>query len=251
MAVLTLGLAACAGTQDPPKTLKKGKVKLTYHDIREDKELSGLPIQHPLATSRDILDTHLRSLYFENLGMFSKTRPVFPPDQVDQLSGLLTKALKHARATRFISFEVEGPQGVTQGDLLASNGKLLWRILKIQGNPYIKRRWARAEPAWRLAPGPGQAFFVKKILFERKITNWIVADLNLPLPPGDSGNPQTRRSVTPRRPQPGTPPPASVRSPAEDELERKLRILKNLRDKDLIDPEEYQNRRRKLLDQNL
>lgn len=244
-----LALTACTGIPESSRRLQTEEVVLEYHDVQTDNDINSLRMDHPFRISEEQMDRQLRSLYYERLSLISKPRPVFEPEQIPPLRRLLTKALRHAKRNLYISFKVAGEAGNTAGDLFASSGQLHWRLNRIEGEDYQKRDWARMEQLWRLKPRSGQRYFIKKILFEREIQNWIVAHVDLPAPRPGKGRrkPPAPRATAPpapqAQPQPDRPPAAR-----DAELERKLKILQNLRDKQLIDEEEYRLRRKKLLD---
>jgi len=251
LAGLVFGLTACGGLSEPSRRLETAGVILEYHDKQTDREISSLDLDHPKPIGEDQVAIQLHSLYYESLNLVAKPRVVFHREQVQSLKRLLTKALNHAKPNAFISFEVAGEGGTTAGDLFASGGKLHWRLAKIEGENYNARNWARLEKKWRLVPRQGQSLFIKKILMEQEMQNWIVADMDLPAPAvGKPGQPASGKSRARQAPQaPPAPPAASpVPSSKDQELERKLQTLQNLKDKQLIDEEEYNRRRKQLLD---
>ena len=77
--------------------------------------------------------------------------------------------------------------------------------------------------------------------------NWIVAKLNLPKPDRVKTikKRKTKKSSKKRSAKKSKPQPVKE----NPELEKKLKLLKNLHDKKLIDDNEYKEKRRELLDQ--
>ncbi len=122
---------------------------------------------------------------------------------------------------------------------------------------------ARYGTAWRLVPGKGQKYFVTdQFLGSKQWDNWIVSPIDLAAPSnlkrgklkpqGARPAPMPAPSISP------SPPPApraapqkapTTRNPAE--LEEKLKFLKHLYENQLIDKQEYEQKRKDLLDQYL
>ncbi len=195
------------------------------------------------------MERQIKSVYFEYMALVGKPEPVFTKVQRPDLKRLLTKALNHAKPDHYISFEVQGDGGKTEGDLFASNGRLNWRISKINGEGFTRQAWARNEQRWRLAPRSGQKYFTKKLLLERDIHNWIVSPIDLQPPRERQENPAGRPPAVKAPASGGPPPSASTPTSKEQQLERKLGILNKLKDKELIDQAEYERRRKALLDE--
>ena len=242
--LLLLGSTACTSIPDESRKLETRNVTIEYHDKQRDREIDGIDLQHPFSINGDTMEAQIKSVFYEHLALVSKPEPVFNKVQLPDLKRLLTKALNHARPDHYISFKIKGDGGETEGDLFASNGRLHWRLNKIDGEAFTRQAWARNEQRWRLAPRSGQKYYTKKILMERDIHNWIVSPIQTAPP-----KPQRMETTTPR--EPAAPVPAAAPAPTakEQELERKLGILNKLRDKQLIDEAEYERRRKALLDE--
>ncbi|QPJ62570.1 MAG: hypothetical protein G3M70_12080 [Candidatus Nitronauta litoralis] len=251
LAGVALFVSGCVGIPDKTRQLKTKDVTLEYHDKQNDRDIDSIDLQHPFSISQETVETQIMSIFYEHMALVSDKENVFNKVQLPNLSRLLTKALNHAKPNQFISFEVKGDGGNTTGDLFAANGKLHWRLNRINGEGFTRKAWARNEQRWRLAPRPGQKFYVKKLLMEREIHNWIISSLDLQTP--RSAKSKKRRIKS--RQKPSTQQAAPSRAPAstsrakELELERKLGILNGLKSKGLIDNDEFERRRKALLDQ--
>ena len=96
---------------------------------------------------------------------------------------------------------------------------------------------------WRLIPQKGQALFTsQKLLGTKTWDNWIVAELKLPEKKSREKKKSKKRAAKTKKIAPAE---------AIPELEEKLKFLKQLEEKGLIDNKEYKRKRKNLLDQYL
>lgn len=235
--------ARCSSTAiKGEKTLKAKDLTLSYLDkSRAGQHVAEMTLQHPVSLSEQEVFHHLVSLRYEGNALLSKQNPVFKKDDLQKIRRLLTRALHSVKPNHVLGFELEGSGGTTSGIVFASNGKLHWKFDEIQGaqhslsgNPVT-----RYGAAWQLIPLKGQKLFATKTLLgNKKWTNWIVARLKLPGQPPKTNTKKNRPSDTPQNFNPDT-------------LEEKLVFLKRLHEKNLIDDQEYQQKRKDLLDKYL
>ncbi len=247
--VLFTGLnAGCSATPiQGEKTRKFDNLTLSYMDkSRVGSHINELTLQHPVSLAEQEVLHHLVFLHFEGNGLLSKKKPVFKKEGLQKIRRLLTRALHSVSPNHVIGFELDSKGGTTSGIIFASNGRLHWKFDEIRGVPYTLsgNQMAQHGTAWRLVPQKGQKLFsTKTILGNKSWTNWIVAKLKLP---GQS--PTLKKSAGENRPQ-ATLQNSSRGTP--DALEEKLEFLKRLHEKELIDAQEYQQKRKDLLDQYL
>lgn len=250
-------LQGCGTAQD--KKLEKEGFTLIFRPKSAAGPLVGkMQLNHPVNISQSNVKNHLMSLGYEELSLMGKKKYINSPKNLEEVSRLLTKALNRVNPNNIIRYEVETPKGTTAGDLFATQDKLNWRFDKIKGVNFSGSSFPGFRGStWRLIPVPGQKYFVKKQFFGNSTKeNWIVADLILPKQNirkirQDSRSQATKkRSRTQRSVEPDES-PSSVEPATSPELEKKLRFLKDLRQKNLIDEEEYQRKRSEILDEYL
>jgi hypothetical protein len=263
MAILALLVfMGCSKThQAAGKRLNTEDFTLTYTDkAQAGSKIAELTLQHPLNITERQMLIHLVALRYENYSLLSKVRPVFTKEDIQKTKRLLTKALNKAHAQNIIGFEVETESGTTKGELFASNRNLHWRFSEIRGVKYSLTggNVARNSIAWRMVPRKGQKFHVtEKLLGTKKWTNWIEAKIDLPTPANlKTARPENQRaqsgggaSEPPLAPM--IPPKTATPQKNPADLEEKLKFLKHLYDKQLIDQQEYEKKRKDLLDQYL
>ena len=240
-------------------------------------ELRDLHLAHPLDLTAEAVANQLRSLRFQPLQGVAPVQPVFVEDEVTRLAGPLSEALRRVSHLDLVRFRLRTTAGPTAGEVFATQDHLHWRLDEIAGVAFTARTGGAEESRWewRLVPGGGQSLFVPPTpLGDKTVANWVVADLALPTaavvpatrqapapapaaPPAAQTAPRgpspAATAAAPASPAAAVPPPAAKKAPQAEPvpatLEEKLETLKRLRDKGLIDKDEYQTRKQRLLDE--
>jgi len=249
-----LTFIGCSSTHPSAgKKLSAQDLTLSYTDkAQAGAEIGKLTLRHPLTISERQMVNHLLALRYEGLSLLSEPGPVFTQEDINKIKRLMTKALNHANPQNIIGFEVESEEGTTKGELFAANDKLHWRFFEIRGvkHSLTRNQMTRYGTAWRMIPGKGHKPHVTdQSLGHKQWTNWIEAEINLPAPANlKIAGPKKDRAA------PGTQPSlphtaAPKKDPAE--LEEKLKFLKHLHENQLIDQQEFEKKRKDLLDQYL
>ncbi|MDH5458099.1 MAG: SHOCT domain-containing protein [Nitrospinota bacterium] len=259
---IILALTGCSSTNKAAdKKLTEEDFTLTYKDkAQANGDIGKLILQHPLSISEQQIVFHMVALSYEPFSLFGKASSVFTKEDIQKTKRLLTKALNKAHSQNIITFEVESAKGSTKGELFASNGNLHWRFFMIQGVSYslTRNQMSRYGTAWQMTPKEGQKYHITdKLLGSKQWTNWIEAKIDLPAPENlkmarPKKNPPRSSAVQsippPSQPSPPKPTPSGKNIA---DLEKKLQFLKQLHEKQLIDQQEYEKKRKDLLDQYL
>jgi len=248
-------------------------------------ELRDLRLAHPADLSEAAVANQLRSLRYQPLQGVASVQPVFVEAEVTQLAGPLREALARVSHLDLVHFQLRTAAGPTVGEVFATQDHLHWRLDEIAGVAFAARTSGTEESRWdwRLVPGGGQSLFVPPTpLRDKTMANWVVADFALPTaaavpgarpapapaptraaPPAPAAqaapgaaSPPKPDALTPPPIRPAVVPPAAAKKtspakPAPTTLEEKLETLKRLRDKGLIDKDEYKARKQQLLDEYL
>lgn len=267
LAVMTIALAftLTSGCQKTHRT--EGKVlhakefTLTYTDkARSGEAVATMKLDHPFAIEPAQLARHMWTLKYKPHSLVGQVSRVFTKNDVIKTKRLLSKALSKAHSQNIIGFEIDSEKGTTVGTVFANNGKLYWKFEEIQGTRHnLTRNYAaRYGTAWHLVPQTGQRMFISgKMLGQKTWENWIIAEVN---PSPVQSSPKKSAGPVKTKPKSGSTPPMLQEAPPETqpekptlnpELEGKLRFLKNLRDQNLIGDEEYNLKRKELLDKHL
>ncbi|MDH5762703.1 MAG: SHOCT domain-containing protein [Nitrospinota bacterium] len=257
-----LAFAGCSSThKSAGKKLTAEDLTLTYIDkAQAGGEIEKITLQHPLPISEQQMDFHMAALFYENLSLLGKAGPVFSKEDIQKTLRLLTKALNKAHPQNIVGFEVNSEDGVTKGELFATHGNLHWRFFEIRGVKYslTRNQMARYGTAWKMVPKKGQRLYVTdKFMGAKQWTNWIEAKLDPSLPSNfETARPKkgsTNNGIVSPLPPPNSSDAPKAAAPKKDvaDLEEKLRFLKHLRENQLIDQQEYEQKRKDLLDQYL
>jgi hypothetical protein len=257
-----LALTGCSSThKTADKKLIEENFTLTYKDkAQANGDIGKLILQHPLSISEKQIVFHMVALSYEPFSLFGKASTVFTKEDIQKTKRLLTKALNKAHSQNIITFEVKSEKGSTKGELFASDGNLHWRFFMIQGVRYslTRNQISRYGTAWQMTPKKGQKYHVTdKLLGSKQWTNWIEAKIDLSAPENlKMARPKKNRprsssdqSISP--PSQPSPPKATASGKNIADLEKKLQFLKHLHEKKLIDQQEYERKRKDLLDQYL
>lgn len=244
LVLLASFLSACTTVKE--KRYEKDRVTLIYKNKSVlGSDMENVKLEHPIRLSEDDIRNQLLSLRYEELSLLGKGKYVYSPDDILEITRLLTKAVHRLRPENIVHFEWETPRGSTVVKIFSGEHQLHWRFDKINGVEFASSSFpGRGGASWRLVPKEGQAYHASKSLLGRdNRENWIVADLNLP--PSTRKTKEARSSRSPAERQPESVPDQGKTNSLE--LEEKLETLKTWREKNLIDEQDYQRKRKELL----
>jgi len=252
-AIFFLFVALLLSCSAPEKRLEKERLTLVYRPQSAlSYEIKNLRLKHPIKLSQKQVMNHLLSMHYEELTLLGKKKYVFSSSDAVAVTPLITKALNRMKGNQILYYKVETPKGATSGTIFQTKGKVHWRFNAINGVSFENSSFPGFRGStWRLLPKNGQSYNVaKNTLGNAQQQNWIVSNLNLSVkskrgvrrsPKSFSRN--TSRDLKHKRPE------RSVIN--QGELKKRLLFLKELLDKQLINDEEYERKRKELLDQFL
>ena len=242
------------GCSTPEKRFKKEQLTVTYRSQSSlDREIKRLRLQHPIKMSEEQAINHLLSLHYEELSLLGKKKYIFSSNDVLEIAPLITKALNRMKADKVLHYELETPKGTTVGIIFRVKGKINWRFETINGSNFSNTGFAGMNPAssWQLLPKNGQYFHKNyTVLGNEQKKNWIISNLDLPV--------QSRRGLklgllkkTSKKSfrSPKQKAPTSSPTSEKGEFEKRLQFLKDLHNKKLIEDDDYERKKRELLDQ--
>ena len=240
----------------PEKRLKKERLTLVYRQQSSfDTEIKKLRLQHPIKISVEQTTNHLLSLHYEELSLLGKKKYVFSSSDVLEIASLITKALNRIKSNKILYYEVETPSGKTTGTIFQVKGGINWRFETINGSNFSNTGFAGMNPAssWQLLPKNGQHFHKEHTkLGNNQKRNWIIANLDLPVQSRRGLKLGLLKKISNKSADPQSPKQkllTSSPSGEKGEFEKRLQFLKNLRDKELIDDDEYKSKKIELLSQ--
>ena len=246
-------VSGCSTTKE--KKLEKDGLTLSYRpksSIGSDGE--KLKLQHPINISQATVLSHLLAIHYEDMSMLSKEKPVFSREEAAKISPYIAKALNRLNPNNVVYFEIQTPKGVTAAEIFGDNNKLNWKFSMIRGVEFSKKLMAGWGNSWRLTLKEGQHYFrIERLIGKKTWENWIISDLDTSetdLKPAVNPSPTPQKQA---KPAPVDSHKEENKAPAEKkpELEEKLRFLKQLQEKGLIDEDEYKRKRKALVDEYL
>lgn len=249
--LLCVLLAAC-GTFQKEKTLKSDNLTVSYRSFnRLGPDYGSITPDHPILITEKQVQVHLLALDYKSFKTRSKVAPVFTKDQIKEVSRLLTKGLNRAAPQKFLHFELKASKGMTEGDVFAADGYIHWRIWKINGVDYSNDPLGIRKKTWRLILSPaGHRYFnSSSSAGQKKKQNWIVADFDISK---IQNRRKTKRKLStkssqralPKRLKPQKP---QVSNELNETIKEKLILLKQLFDQGLINEEEYNKKKKEVM----
>ena len=220
---------------------KNIKVRVSFRpQLNEKLNVKKFKLNHPIKISKREIINHLVSLRYKETSLGKKEVNVFFADEVRKLAPILVKAFAALSHRKIIHVELKSKKGATEADIFSFKKYLNWRFDSIHGETFFQKNNGRMFKifAWELTPQKGQLYY-KSSKNKRLHKNWLVAKLNLPVSQTkdradedlsdllQSGNSETKLNR---------------------ELESKLKHLKRLYEKGLIEEEEYKTQQKKLFD---
>ena len=241
---------------------KKDGLIIRFHSKTETgaSGISQIKLNHPLNISENIVRNHLLSLRYKELTLIGKEKSIYSPKEVERIAPVLTKALNRVPRNKVLYHQFNGDHGKVAGEIFYSAKRINWRFHTIAGMDFTNARFRKAigrkgqSSFWKLIPLRGQILHRSKNLgLSIKWENWILAKLKLPkvkVQPG-VGTKNSKSLVNKSRNHRSDPQNAQRRNLSHPEMEKKLKFLKSLRNQNLIGKEEYDLKRKQLLDQLL
>ena len=242
------------GCAAPEKRLTKDQLTISYPpQFSLDREVKKLRLEHPIKISAGQMANHLLSLRYKQLNFSGKKKYIFSPNDVLEITPTMTKALNRLKSSKVLYYEIETPRGKTAGIIFRAEEKINWRFEAINGTYFENKGLHNGGAPWMLFPNNGQKFHQERtVLGNNWKGNWIISNLELPLKSKRGRKlgllKKTSESFTRKRStQKET--LTKARSSGKGEFEKRLQFLKELRDKRLINDDEYRNKKEELLGQ--
>ena len=234
-------LAVSVGTESVSAKTKNIKVSVSYKPkIHEQVNVEKFKLNHPIKISKRELFNHLVSLRYKGLSMGNKEMGVFFPDEIKKLVPILVKAFASVDSRKIVHIELKGKTGITVGDAFSFRNYLSWRFESIHGETFFQKNNARGWSifAWELMPQKGQLYY-KSSENKRIHKNWLVTKMRLSVSKTNDGVIRELSDIFQS---------ADSGKKKNQELEKKLRHLKNIYDQGLIEEEEYKVQQKNLFE---
>jgi hypothetical protein len=253
---LLLGLITSCSFTSEKKLKTKGFTMMYKAKTAAGYEVASLKLR-PVQLSEGQVRQQMRSIIYEEMNLFGKKKTVFSLEETNRFARLIAKGLNRSTPNKVVYFEIECREGTTVGIVFVNHRRVNWKFTKIQGGVFSTRSfkgWGGTR--WRLVPASSQQFyFIDKALGSVAQENWIT----IPLPKNSERQAQAYQEPEPKQPtrkqrrvqtkRSRKQASATTRTKSADtELEKKLQFLKGLYENNLVDEEEYNRKRKELLD---
>lgn len=201
-------------------------------------------LDHPVTLGKTEFRDIMSSLRFARKlpVLWDKPEPIFDKNTVAKTSEAFRKKLMRANSREIILFSLNTPKGRTEGDLFILDKALNWRFSEIKGSDYIVDTQSVEQESggeilvnWKLVPQKNQEYFYKSNALGMKIRNetW----LRVPL--------KSLKERKARKTDSHTPKDTEVQ---KDNIKEKLRLLKQLKQEQLISDQDYEKKVKELLE---
>ncbi|QPJ65739.1 MAG: hypothetical protein G3M78_10185 [Candidatus Nitrohelix vancouverensis] len=228
------------------KKLPEYSYQVSVHEFKpEELKSFQLELKQPYALDARRVSVALSRLaYQQKKILWSGKKRVFPPALVKLLAPQITQGFRRAGSHDRIVFQVKNAKGRSYlaGDVfLASNG-LHWRVTILKYESRAIGDFSVSGERWRLAPLEGQSYMTLKPFpdLKQELTNWIYFETIRPSPEG------LLKEVEPSSESPPSS-GASIEG-TSDSIKERLRVLEELKRDHLIRPQEYERKRKEILD---
>jgi hypothetical protein len=143
---------------------------------------------------------------------------------------------------KIIRIQLKSLGGITSVDIFSFKNFLNWRFDSIRGETFLQKNNVRSWNifSWEMTPKNGQLYF-KSGKDKRIQKNWIISKLKLPITGQENMNNQRSFDTLQKEP--------SENNNINPKLEEKLKHLKYLYDKELINEEEYKNQQKNIFEE--
>ena len=220
---------------------KGKKIKVTFRSqFYKNSDLTNIKLNHPIKISQTEIVNHLVSLRYKGTFLGNKEGPVFSSTEVQTLAPILFKAFSEVVPRKIIRIQLKSAGGITSGDIFSFKKYLNWRFDSIRGETFLQKNNVRGWNifSWKMIPKESQLYFKSRV--DKRIQkNWIVAKLKIPISDHSKKNSSLLNPLQKE----------SLRGNISPKLEEKLKHLKHLYDKELINEEEYKNQKKKIFEE--
>jgi hypothetical protein len=215
------------------------------------REAGAEPNQHPATVSAEALRQQLALIQFVGR---NGAQALFSADEVGDLAGPLAQALGRAgpgddvlllSSARRAGDIFVSPMAVT-ARLFVQAGQLQFIVHDARFEFYDVYRGTQAPPRFRFGSrSAAGAVSVQSAGATNPRADWLAIPLQAAAAPASV--PAVAAPAAVVAPPPATPARKALDAPAVDDIERRLETLKRLREKNLITEEEYQQKRKEIL----
>ena len=180
---LSLAICGCAAIAKEEKNYTKNGLTISFRSINYLNDVQNIKFIYPIILSEKNIRNHLLSLYYQDIIRPRKPRPVFSRDAVEEMAPLFRTVMRKVKPRKYLHFEYQAREGVTEGQVFATKKKLYWDIFRINGVAYSNNPLRIVKPTWKLVRAPGHSYqTLYNGTLETVVKNRIIANIKMPFP---------------------------------------------------------------------
>lgn len=180
--------------------------------------------------------------YQKKMVAWSKKKRVFSNAVILRMAPLIAKSFTRAGPNQRVVFKIIKSTGRTllMGDTFLSSEGMHWRITNVKHSQRRVDDFSIMGDSWRLVPRKGQKYKTKQPYKHvvQNVTNWIIFPRIRPV---------ASKVLEPPPPVAAAKEEKKIPVTSESGIKERLKILEDLKQEGLINEEEYQTKRRKIL----
>lgn len=224
---------SCAGGKKRvnKKSILKGKHTIdVVKKSRIDYELKKMRFQHPYDFTAKEIFRKLISLRYEVLTIGGENKKIFNKKLARKISPYFVSAFKKAGKSKIVSFTVHSSRGQIIGDMFVYEGNLNIRFERIHSIPFQSEDAGTTIENWVLMLHKGEKYHkISKLLGKESFENWIILSFKTASVKASGIKEQTEDEI-------------------REEIQARFNRLKFLLDKGIITKEEYNKKKKELMD---
>ena len=235
-----------AFAQKPKVNLKKYKVEIRPLDKQVRKKYQ-LKLTHPYSFQLRTIQKSLVALRFKKKDIFNVQKGrIFNNDLVRRLAPLIRDKFSQANSNQLVSFEISNASGkpYIRGDTFLTSEGFHWRFTALRSVQWGIEDFSVSGEPWVLVLKKNHSYkqrYWKGTQVAQDIMNWVVFEIVLPVSSRRLPEPVPHRSVQQKK--------RPSKKHTVSEVEERLHLLEQLRKKNVITEEEYEDKRREILGQ--
>jgi hypothetical protein len=240
-------IASHAFAQKATVNLKKYKVEILPLKKQVQKKYQ-LKLVHPYSFQLKTIQKSLVALKFKQKNILNiKKGRIFNNDLVKRLATLIQDKFTRVNSNQRVSFKIYNASRALylQGDTFLTSEGLNWRITALRGIKWGIEDFSVSGEPWVLVLQKEQAYKQRywkgSTQVAQDIVNWVIFENVLPNPSRKLLEPAPNPSLMKDKI------PSSKHTTSD--IKKRLHLLKQLREENVITEKEYLNKRRAILDQ--
>jgi len=180
---LSLAICGCAAIAKEERNYTKNGLTISFRSIHYLNDVQNIKFIYPIILSEKNIRNHLLSLYYQDIVRPRKPRPVFSRTAVEEMAPLFRTVMRKVKPRKYLHFEYQAREGVTEGQVFATKKKLYWDIFRINGVAYSNNPLRIVKPTWKLIRAPLQTYQTLYTgTLETVVKNRIIANIKMPFP---------------------------------------------------------------------